>query len=227
MRVLHRHLRPEFHVLAHGFAEVRIGGHGRGVEGGQVQLDEPLTLLFGDMETSVHIDEMLEAQLPAETVRTSEGLGRECSEVVDVLRLATAEKGTEDRIGQDTSVEAVLQSVQALVATRVLVEGRHHPRLPSTLGASDRPADRGWLGVWVCPSGSTPWQIALVDAEKRPRAPDALTTLTENGARDGRPKEPGTVTPSRDHLPATHRRVVSWSNVTNPQPVDEPDRCPS
>ena len=138
VRILHRHLRPEFHVLAHGFAKFGIGGHGGDVEGSQVQLDEPLALFFGDMETPVHIDEMLETQLPAEAVRTAEGLGGEGREVVNVLRLAATEERTEDRIRQDTSIEGVLQSVQALLATRVLVEGGHHPRLPAPVVAPDQ-----------------------------------------------------------------------------------------
>jgi hypothetical protein len=92
MGILHRDFRAEFNVRPDGFTEILVVGKTRRVESCQVELDKPLSLLLGDPKISVHIDEMAEAEIPGEAVGTTEGLGREGSEVIDMLRLAGPEE---------------------------------------------------------------------------------------------------------------------------------------
>jgi hypothetical protein len=54
------------------------------VEGAGVELDEPLPLLLGDVEASVHVDQVLEPELAAEPVGTTERLCGEGGEMVHV-----------------------------------------------------------------------------------------------------------------------------------------------
>jgi hypothetical protein len=53
--VLARDLGTELEVLEHRGTEVRIFGDPDLVEGAGVELDEPLPLLLGDVEASVHV----------------------------------------------------------------------------------------------------------------------------------------------------------------------------
>ncbi len=118
-------------MRADGLAECQVAGQADGVQSDHVQLDEPLALLLGDVQVAVDCDEVREAaKLPGETIRPAEGLGRECRQVIDVLWLACAEERLEERVGQDTAVEGVLETVQRLLATGVLVKRRHWPRIP-------------------------------------------------------------------------------------------------
>ena len=60
-------------------------GHAGVVEGLEVQLDEPLPLLLGDLQAAVDGDEVVETQLAGEAVGAAERLGGEGGQVVDVL----------------------------------------------------------------------------------------------------------------------------------------------
>ncbi len=68
---------------------------------------------------------MIEAQLPGEAFGTTEGLGREGSQLIDVLRLARPEEWLKQGVFEDAAVERVLESVQRLLTTCKLVERRH------------------------------------------------------------------------------------------------------
>jgi len=124
--VLHRHVRPELHVRAQRLAERGVIGQPGRVGGGQVQLDEPLPLLLGDLQAAVHVDEMGEAQLPGEVVGAPERFGLERGQVVDVIRLARAEQRLQQGIGEHAAIEDVDEAVQAVVAARVLVDRFHN-----------------------------------------------------------------------------------------------------
>jgi hypothetical protein len=62
VRVLHRDLRPELEVGAHGVAERLVVGHANGIQRGQVELDEPLPLLLSDLQVPVDVDQVPEAE---------------------------------------------------------------------------------------------------------------------------------------------------------------------
>ena len=64
VRVLHGDLRPELDVLAYRVAERPVFWHAHGVQRGHVELDEPLALLFGDLQVPVDVD-----QVPRSRVR--------------------------------------------------------------------------------------------------------------------------------------------------------------
>jgi hypothetical protein len=72
--VLRRDLRAELEVLAHGGAERLVVGHAGGIEGGEVELDEARALGLGDLQAAVHVDQVLEAELPAEPIGSAERL---------------------------------------------------------------------------------------------------------------------------------------------------------
>ena len=120
--VLHRHLRAEFKVRADCRTELLIIGQVRRVERCHVELDEPLSLLLGDPQLSVDVDQMGEAELSGKAIRTTEGFSREGGQVIDMLRLAGTEEGLEQWIFEDAAVERVLEAVQCLFATCEFVE---------------------------------------------------------------------------------------------------------
>jgi hypothetical protein len=57
---------------------------------------------------------MLETEFAAEAVGSTKGFGGERGEVIDVLRLACAEQRLKQRVGQDTRIEGVLETVNSL-----------------------------------------------------------------------------------------------------------------
>ena len=73
------------------------------------------------------VDQVREAELAAEAVRTAEGLGGEHRQVLDVLRLARAEQRLQQRVAQDAVVEELLEAVEGLVTAGVLEEAGHDP----------------------------------------------------------------------------------------------------
>lgn len=75
--------------------------HTGGIDGGPVQLDEPLTLCFGDLQTSMDVDQVSKPKLFGEAIGTTEGLRGEPREVVDMLWLAGTEQRLQKRIGED------------------------------------------------------------------------------------------------------------------------------
>jgi hypothetical protein len=74
----------ELDVLADGLAERLVAWQAGLVERLEVQGDEPVTLLDGDLAVPVHLDDVLESHLPAEAVGAAERLGGEPGEVVNV-----------------------------------------------------------------------------------------------------------------------------------------------
>jgi hypothetical protein len=125
MRVLHSNARAELHVLAHGGAKRLVVGHPGRIERGHIQLDETLALGLGDLQTSMNVDQVLKTELTREAVRATEALGREHRHVIDVLRLALAEQRLQQRIAQNTVVEQLLQTMEALLAASMLKQRRH------------------------------------------------------------------------------------------------------
>ena len=102
-----------------------IGGHVGAVEGCRVELHEPLALLFGNSETAVNRDEMVESELSREPIRPAEGLRSERGQVVDVLGFTSAEEGLKYGIGEDACVENILEAVQCFLTAGVLIKRGH------------------------------------------------------------------------------------------------------
>jgi hypothetical protein len=94
----------------------------RRVERGHVQVDEPLSLRFGDPEVSVNVDQVGEAKLSGEAVRTAEGLDGEGSQVIDVLGLSLSKERLKQGISEDAAVEDVFEAMNRLFATCEFVE---------------------------------------------------------------------------------------------------------
>jgi hypothetical protein len=76
-RVLLGDARAELDVRAHRLAERLVVGQSCLVERLQVEGDESLSLLVGDLEVVVHVDDVLEAKLAREAVGSAERFGRE------------------------------------------------------------------------------------------------------------------------------------------------------
>jgi hypothetical protein len=98
--VLHGDLRAELNVRAYGVAERLVVGHADRVQRRQVKLDEPLALLFGDLQVAVDFDQVPEAKLAGEAVRPSEGL---CGEPRQVVASFTGPAGPCDSPQQGSS----------------------------------------------------------------------------------------------------------------------------
>jgi hypothetical protein len=90
-RVLLSDARAELDVRAHRLAERLVVGQSRFVDCLQVKGDEPLPLLVGDLEASVHLDDVPKSELAGEPVRPAERLGSEPGEVLDVMRAPLGE----------------------------------------------------------------------------------------------------------------------------------------
>jgi hypothetical protein len=131
--VLHRDARAELHMGAHGLAEWLVVGHLRRVERGHVELDESGALLVGDVQASMHVDQVGESQLASEVIGAAERLGGELREVLDVVRLPGAEQRMQEWVGEHARVEDVFQSVQTVVFAGVLIERRHDRKLREAL----------------------------------------------------------------------------------------------
>jgi hypothetical protein len=112
-------------VRSDGLTKVLVIGKVRCIERCHVQLNESLSLFFGDVEVPVNVDQMSETKFSGEAVRTAEGLNGEGGEVIDVLRLALPEKWLEQGIFEDAAVERVLKTVEYLLTTCEFVQGRH------------------------------------------------------------------------------------------------------
>jgi diguanylate cyclase (GGDEF)-like protein/PAS domain S-box-containing protein len=99
VRVLHRDLRAELDVGTHGVAERLVVGQAGGIQRGQVELDEPLALLFGDLQVAVDLDQVPEAEFTTEAVGPAEGFGGEPCQVLYVIGLARPEQWPQQRVG--------------------------------------------------------------------------------------------------------------------------------
>jgi hypothetical protein len=109
VRVLHRDLGAELDMVHHRCPKVRVFGHSRRVERRPIQLDEPRALLLANAETPMDLDQMIEpAKLTAETIWTSERLGGERRQGIDMTRLAALEQWREQWVRQDAAVEGFL-----------------------------------------------------------------------------------------------------------------------
>src|SRR5262249_21222825 len=121
-RVLLGHLCTEGHVLAYGLSEASVVGQTGLVERLEVRRDETLTLLVGDVAMAVNVDQVLEAELPGEPIRTAQRLCREPGQVVDVGWNTLGEHMSKDWIAEGLVVEDLLETVQSFLAPGVLVE---------------------------------------------------------------------------------------------------------
>jgi hypothetical protein len=117
-------------VLEYGLAEGFVSGHVGLVECLEVQLHKTCPLRLGDPQVAVDVDEMGEAELPAEAIGAAEGLGGEPRQVLDVMGLAGTEERLEQLVGEDLGVEEVFKTVQTFLASGVLVEGGHALSVP-------------------------------------------------------------------------------------------------
>ena len=80
-------------MRADGLTELMIVGQADGVERRQVQLDEAPPLLLGDVEATMHVDQVREPELAAEASRSAERFRGEGGQVIDVLGLSVANSG--------------------------------------------------------------------------------------------------------------------------------------
>lgn len=62
----------ELHVLADGATKWLVVGHTGLIERLQVDLDESLTLVVGDLQVTVHLDDVPKTDLIGESRRTAE-----------------------------------------------------------------------------------------------------------------------------------------------------------
>src|SRR5919106_1012483 len=131
VRVLHRHPGAELEVLAHGLAERLVVWQAGFVERLQIELNEPLPLLVGDLQVAVHVDHVLEAELAREAIGAAKRLGREPRQVVDVSRSAFCEQPLQYRIGEDLVIEQLLEAVKRLVAAGMLEQRGHRLNIPT------------------------------------------------------------------------------------------------
>src|SRR3954469_19935611 len=140
-------------MLAHRLAELRIVGHAGIVERGQVELHEPSALGLGDPEAAVDVNEVREAELAREPVRTAEALCREHRQMLDVLWPPCAEQRLEQRIGEHA------------VVGRPARAGAVRPRRPR----ARRATSRSFSSSWRKPSTSTgaPSNISLARSTTR------------------------------------------------------------
>src|ERR1700677_2523295 len=74
---------------------------------------------------TMHVDEVVESQLAGEPVGATERLCREPGQVVDVRRYPFGEQGLQDGVGQHLVVEELLEAMECVVATGMLVQGFH------------------------------------------------------------------------------------------------------
>ena len=74
----------ELDVLTDGAAERLVVGHTGIVESLQVELDEPLTLLVGDLQVAMHVDDVPKTELIGKSWRAAKRLSGEPGQVVDV-----------------------------------------------------------------------------------------------------------------------------------------------
>jgi hypothetical protein len=74
----------------------------------------------------MHRDQVLETDLPGKPIGTTKRLRSEGGEMVHMPRLALAEQPLQPRVGQHAGVEDVLQPMQCLLATGMLIQRRHN-----------------------------------------------------------------------------------------------------
>jgi hypothetical protein len=99
----------------------------------------------------VHGNEVAEAQLAREPIRTAEGLGRECGQVVDVIGPSGAEERLQERVGEDAVVKELLEAVERFFAAGMFEQCGHRSKIDS--GGADLPGRRA-QGTIGCLSGS-------------------------------------------------------------------------
>ena len=68
---------------------------------------------------------MGKSELPAKSVRATEGFGGKCGQMIDMLGLARPNEWLEQRILQNTGIEGVFKSVQRLFTTSEFIERCH------------------------------------------------------------------------------------------------------
>ena len=118
--VLHRNLGAELEVGAHRVTERLVIGHANGIEGRQIQLDEPLALLLADLQTTVNVDQVTKPELTAVAVRPPERLCGEPRQMGHMIGLTGAEQRLQQWVGEHAGEEVILEPVQALYAASVL-----------------------------------------------------------------------------------------------------------
>jgi hypothetical protein len=104
---------------------------------------------------SVDRDQVREAQLTREAVRAAEGLGRKRRQVIDVLRLTFAEERFEQRIGKHSAVEDILEAMNRLLATSMVIKRGHRLRL------AGGDASVGWWTVKISEEAVFRWVLIV------------------------------------------------------------------
>ena len=112
----------ELDVLPDRAAERLVVGQIGFVESLQVDLDEPLTLLVGDLQVAMHVDDVPKTELIGKSWRAAERLSGEPGQVFDVGGNAVREQLLEHGVGERLGVEDLLEPVQAFVAAGMLIQ---------------------------------------------------------------------------------------------------------
>lgn len=122
LRVLLGDVRTELHVLADRLTERLVVRQTGLVESLYVNRYESLPLLIGDLQMTVHVDDVLKTEPGGEAIRAAKRLGCEPCQVLDVGRHALGKHVLQNRVGERLRVEQLLERVQCLVSARVLVK---------------------------------------------------------------------------------------------------------
>lgn len=125
-RVLLSDVCSELDVLTNRAAKRLVVGHAGIVERLQVDLDEPLTLLVGDLQVAMHVDDEPKTELIGKSWRPAERLSSEPGQVIDVGTNAMREQLLEHGVSERLGVEELLEPVQTFVAAGMLIQRLVH-----------------------------------------------------------------------------------------------------
>lgn len=144
-------------MRTHCVPERLVVRHSHGIEGRKVEVDEPLALLLGDLAMTMHVDQMLESKFTAEAVGATERLSGEPGQVLDVLRLNSAEQWLQKRVCEHTRIKVLLEPVQGFHSAGVLEQAlvAHVRTLPGDEEMSTR-LSLGGARVEVLPPAHEP-----------------------------------------------------------------------
>jgi hypothetical protein len=125
-RVLLGDLCSKLDVLTDGAAKRLVVGQTGIVESLQVDLDEPLTLLVGDLQVAMNVDDVPKTELIGKSWRAPERLTGKPGQAFDMAGNAVREQLLEHEVGERLGVEELLEPVQALVTARMLIQRLVH-----------------------------------------------------------------------------------------------------
>ena len=125
-RVLLSDVCSELDVLTNRAAKRLVVGKAGIVERLQVHLDEPLTLLIGDLQIAMHVDDVPKTEPIGKSWRPAERLSSKPGQVIDMAGNTMREQLLEHRVSERPGVEQLLEPVQALIAAGMLIQRPVH-----------------------------------------------------------------------------------------------------